>query len=209
MKSFKKFKSFVTEARSEKVKYMHYEKTGKTVTLEMVNKSITKVVAQLDETRRESASANRLAQTVTKIQTRLKQLKEKEDNLKEKIRADIVDKYFDAEDAIYTRVIETNEVILSVSKETEREGSFKKDEFFAEVTTLLSEFSDQILKLKEKYTSAPVKVKSSVTVKIKEDDDKGALSAVKTYLYKLLDWFKLAIKAYDSKMEKIVKKYNQ
>jgi len=189
----------LNEARSDKVEYKAFKGKKELKLPDDAVSSIEKVVAYIDSERREYISANKLAQTLNSISKRVKQLKEKEDTLKDKVRTEVIEKYFDLSDELYTRVIETNEAILSITKKSERKGSFMADEFFEEAAVLVGELAPKLEELRIKYTKAPTQVAPSVTTKLKED--------ISSSIKAIVSYFKSFFTKYDAKLAQLKKKY--
>jgi len=193
MKSFKEFKKTIQEAVGEEVgdvglvgrtgneakeppkefeedrrptvDYEYRTKTDKLTQKE--SDDVAKVVAVLKK--KQSDASLKLAKAFLSVDARAKQLKEKLEELKTKIRGEVVEKYFDASDEAFTRVIEMADAVITISKKTMMPGGekFNADAFYKELLEIMPNVATTLEELKKKHTEIlPDKEKAS-TISVK------------------------------------------
>lgn len=167
----KRFKDYLKEAKKEvnddRPEIMYLTKTE-----DMVDRSsekITKVVAILNN-EKESKQAMKLVAAFLSADRRIKQLGDKLKTLKGKIRNEIVQKYFDAADETFTRVVEMADATITISKKTERTSEkFDVEGFYRELLGVFPDAYTLLEELKVKYTDVKTStVEPSVKVAVKE-----------------------------------------
>lgn len=196
---------FITEARDAELEYEEKKKAGE----------IDRIVVELSGKKSEIA---------TKLAKEFKDVKELEEKLKEKknelnLKAtDHVISFFDAADEVYTRVVETVSVVLTVSKQVQttipETKTFDFDGFYSELLTVVPDLKDKLELLVKTYTtitpevSVPADKKPSLRVKLKEDSFSEKLSEkLKELGSKVFNFFIRWGYEYDRKLEKIKDKY--
>lgn len=203
---FNRFKSklsnIIKEDRKSSISYRFF--LDKKQIADETTSIINKVVAVLSSKRKEYKMALAVAMTFKDLDKKIKDLKEKQDSLKDKIKETIVKKYFDASDELYTRVIEMSEATITVSKKETRKqtDTFDVDGFFKELMPLVKGVEKQVLSLKNKYTEVgkEIEVQSKVSVKMNE-----SLSSLFDYLRTS---FRNFLNIFDTKFERLKRKYN-
>jgi archaellum component FlaC len=202
----------LTEARKPTVSY----------TIKKVEDSIDKVTASLSGN--ESGVMTKLSKRYFELDAKVKELKELQEGLNKDIK-DLFEDYFDAEDMVATRVIETNQFVMQLSKFTAAEN--KPDEYVTnyekvvkeiqagllpELNQLLDALIDKNKELKEKKDTV-----SKLTTKEKDEEKKGKkkvseeiemleeglLDSILNKLSKFYTSIRSACKMYDKKLSKL------
>lgn len=191
-----------SEDRNEtEFQYTNVTKTGKET---QDKESVTKVIATL-----KSYTAGKTTKLANEFEEMLRQ-KQKIDasleELKDKSR-DLFNDLFDAEDALWTRVLETSKVTLTLSKETVRKTiNFNHEKFIDMILKLTPELSKEIQKFATECVEVKeTKVKSTVKPELKEEGFHDILSKIKTYVTKIKNNVSNWVKSYDNKLD-LVKK---
>lgn len=151
-----------------------------------------------------SSAMTRLASRYKEVDAEMKKLQEERDSMNIKVKSELLE-YFDAEDAVLTRIVETVSLTAQLSKQSQ--DSTKVDDT-AVIAKLLEnatpELAEQIAKLREQCTSI-VKAKSSaLTVKINEGIFDGIKNTIIKFAKSVMTW----AKGYDRKLDKIRAKLN-
>jgi hypothetical protein len=181
-----------------------YAKSGKEAGV------ITKVTAVL--TSYESGKYTRLAQNVQRLQELAVETLELENQVKQDARDTIAD-LFHAEDAAYTRVVETVSFILSITKDNDPATTVKYAQVLDELQSHLTPELVKVLEsIKEKFSTVqkpkPPSLKWSAKTKDQNNESATALAEAPMekmkmfftrYLSKILAWGN----AYDAKLEKL------
>ena len=190
------FKEHLTllEARKSGVKY----------TEKQVKNVLDKVTATLSGT--ESASMTKLAKRYARLEASMKAMKEKHEELNTKLKGD-VQGYFDAEDVVLTRVVETAQFTLTMAKEVQK-GEGTKTVDYEKVIAALSalipeELQSRVDSITEKYTTivppkAPIK-RLSVS---KEVVSEGLLEKAAAFFKSIMSW----ATRFDGKLEALKRK---
>lgn len=160
---------------------------------------ITKVIATLKPS---------TAGTATKLGNQLEAvLKQKEDidaklaTLKENIRS-FIGEVFNAEDEMWTRVVETAKVIMSMSKATTR-ANFNKDKFLQSISKEFPDFAKRFNDLvKECISISDVASKLDVELKTESVGQvfKKMLGNLKSEIAKVVKNVKMFLTGYDRKL---------
>lgn len=160
-------------------------------------RSDDKVVAKLKSY--DSAAYTRLAQNLEKIKEREAEVKQ----LKEEIAKDTKDyiaSLFEAEDIIRTRIVETRQFIMTLSKDPKPTETFKYAEIVKELTTKLTpELMKALDELKEKYKSVTQKQPS---LKSEKKTVEEGVSTVINFLKNLGKKFLDKVKNWGAKYDK-------
>lgn len=195
-------KSEITlEARKEGVKYSEKKMRGE----------INKVVAELKNT--DSSSMTRLARKYAQIDRLSKRIAAQRDKLN-KEATEAVESLFDVEDEIYTRVVETISLSMTLSKKEEERTvtttTFDADGFVDELFELMPSLESALLELKEKYTKVetithPAR-KPSLRVKVKENVIKDLYNKLKDYATKFKDYIMSKLRKFDDGFNSLKRK---
>lgn len=186
----------LSEERKEGVKY----------TEKQVKNVVDRVTATLAGS--DAANMTKLANRFAQIDNRLKVLKEKHSELNDKIKGDVGD-YFNAEDAVLTRVAETAQFTLTLAKEIKKADGQEVDynSIIAALSALVSaELQPRIDEIIQKYTKVipagePIK-KLSVKRKLEE----GVLDKLKELGAKFLKSIMSWAGKYDTKLDALKRK---
>jgi len=179
MKTFKEFKKTILEAEEElpeptekepqeKPQYdkRYLTKSGKEV--QEIDDRVTKAIIELKK--QKSSSATKLIDQFSKSLQQKKMLDKEIEQLKEKSYL-LFSELFEARDAVYTRVIETASLILTMSKETKMTTTkFNVDEFFTELEqTVAPNIYALLAEMRKKFTEVKtIDKKSTLTPDLKE-----------------------------------------
>lgn len=183
MRKFRDFKFFIlTEADEEipeKPVKQDFEKKyfrdKKEVT--ELDDNITKVVALLKKQR--ASKASRLIDQYAKMLQEKKRLDQEIDQIKEK-QYPLFQELFNVQEAIYTRVIETASMILTMDKETTvHRKNFDEEGFFKELEQIVApSIFALLIELRKKFTEETEEIrKSRLTPKLKNEGPMSDLMA--------------------------------
>lgn len=171
--------------------------------LEEVRGKVERIVLTLEG--KESAAYTKLAKRYKELDSTIKELSEERDAMNQRIRNDILETYFDAEDAVLTRVIETVSLTAQLAKTSAPKPKIDNDKVVVALMELMPELKDKVEALQEQFTSIPKERAPSLTVKINEgvkdvwDKFKDKLSS---FLSKMNIWGQ----RYDTKLDRIRQK---
>jgi hypothetical protein len=100
---------------------------------------LDKVTATLSGT--DSASMTKLARRYARLEASMKKMKEEHEALNTRLKGD-VQGYFEAEDVVLTRVVETAQFTLTMAKEIKKEGTKTVDyeKIIAALSVLVPDF---------------------------------------------------------------------
>jgi hypothetical protein len=201
----KPFSQYIKEDHDEdKAEYIYLSKVEDL--LEKESEEITKVVAIL-QNEKESKRASKLAQSFMSLDRRSKNLQLRLRELKDKIRNEVVQKYFEAADEAYTRVIEMTDATITISKKsTKTNEKFDKEGFYAELLTLFPEAALMLDQLKQKYTEVK-EIEVEPTVKAAMKEALVLSPAGYSLMMFLRRVFKRYVEKFDMKMAALKKKY--
>jgi len=183
------------------------EKTNRTRLFEAAKSTkLDKVIVELDGN--ESAAATRLAKEYKRLLEEQKALTEKIDDLKGKAKQ-MASGYFDAKEELFTRILNTVSMTITISKESKRKSEkFDVDGAFGAIAKLVPELTKKIEDIRKKFTEVKeTAVKSSVKVDVKESAIGDIIKKVKDAAKKFLDSIKTWGKSYDTKLNNIKTKY--
>jgi hypothetical protein len=193
--------------RDDSFEYKGFKKTG---TATEDPNQISKVVAVLKT--QKAASATRLAAEFIKI----KEAKDSIDLLEQEFRdrgRGYVESLFDAEDAVWTRVVETGKVVMQISKASTRTTiKFDQEGFLAAILKIAPQLTDKMEKLKKAYTTEttiPVAAGFKASLQgegIKEISQK-TLEYLKNMGAKFLNYIKSWGSVYDDQLAEIEKTF--
>lgn len=140
----------------------------------------TKITAQIDS--KLGPKFDRLVKDLEKVDTLKKQVKELQDQTKTQTRQDIAF-LFDVEDAVFTRVIETKNVILEISKDPKPTESPQYKKILEALEKHLTPDLIEVLEKLKKEHLTVVQKDPAVKYKFKEDvSDELDLDPVKDWL---------------------------
>jgi len=158
---------------------------------------VDRLIATLEK--QKSSAATKLAKRYKELDNLTKELKEKKDALNVEMTKYTED-FFDAEDEIYTRVVDTVSVTMTLAKATERKQT-NYEALLEDIYELVPDLTDKIKVLKDNYTKIS-KIKPKFSVKLKEENMVDRLkNALKSFKNKIMNWGK----KYDSELDKIKK----
>jgi len=189
------FKQFVAEARRDGVSYK--EKKVKDV--------LDRVTAELQGN--ESAAFTKLAKRYERLEVSLEKMKKAKEEMNAKIKDQVQD-YFNAEDVVLTRVIETAQFTLTLAKEAVGKEKTKVDYegIAAALADLIpSELQEKVEEIRKQFTkieppSAPV---SKLSVKKIEEGVGDWLTslirAARVFLVQAKEW----AASYDKKLSSL------
>jgi hypothetical protein len=186
--------------RSSEFEYQGFKKSGSKS--EDPNE-ITKVVAVLKA--QKASAASKLADEFIKIQEEKQRIDALELKFKEKGR-EFVGNLFDADDEIWTRVVQTAKVSMQISKATVRTTvKFDEEGFYNALVKLAPQLTDKLIKLRKSYTvTSSIPVASSFKASLASegilDFSKKALDYLKNIGTKFLDYIKNWGKSYDDQL---------
>ena len=174
----------LTEARQPGVKYS--EKQVKNV--------LDKVTATLKGT--DAANMTKLAKRYARLEASMKAMKEKHDELNKRLKGDF-ENLFDAEDVVLTRVVETAQFTLMMTKEIQKTEPSKEVDYNSIIAALSAlipnELQDRVEMITEKYTKLiPPKPPVKKLTVSKEVVSEGIIDSIvkraKAFLKSMLLW---------------------
>ena len=193
------FKEHLTllEARAPGVKY----------TEKQVKNVLDKVTATLKGS--DAANMTKLAKRYARLEVSMKAMKAKHEELNSRLKGDF-DNLFDAEDVVLTRVVETAQFTLMMSKEIQKTEGSKEvdyDKIIAALSALIpDELQNRVEMITEKYTKMipakpPVKrlTVSKELAPVQEGILDTIVSKAKAFLKTMLLWGH----SYDKKLDSL------
>jgi hypothetical protein len=189
---------------------------GRKSNLNYTEKKVKNVLDRvtLELTGKNSEITTKLAKRYKHIDDLEKQLKTLRDSFNLDAKQHIL-QYFDAEDEVLTRVIETASMTLTLSKKTsEEKETIQFEGFYKELLGLLPELEDKLKILLDKYTKIETVERSpSLRVKLgganEAAGDNGFWSKITSLGNSLLKVFKVWGKQYDKKLEFLKQKMGE
>lgn len=179
--------------RNPKLVYKAFKRGGKE-TDDMIQAE--RIITQLKGSK--IKSADKLAKELYDITEEKKKLNELEKSVKIKARKYVED-IFDTADNAYTRVVETADTVLTLSKQNvSRKESFQVEKFMQAVAKMTGVAEDQLEKLRDKFTEVVETPREpSVKGSVKEEGFKEMTSSVIKFLKNIgskfkrvmVDWF--------------------
>lgn len=178
--------------------------------VDSIIRSNNKVVAVLSG--HKSGYATKLGKEYDEISQAAKELGKQKKAMSSKIKKyirDNLNEYAESENILIQRVIETNSVVLQVTKQTERSKTqFDVDGFFEDMLKLVPDLSDKLEELKDKHTTIKKSVsKGRIGVKIKEHNLNEA--DVKELIKKITNKLKSIFKSFYNKIKKWSGRYDK
>jgi hypothetical protein len=182
-----KIAEIYTEARDPMLNYKEVKAKG----------ALDKVIVELKG--KQSEKFTKLAKRFKECKDMTKELELKKAELDAELKEDLVTDLFDAQDEIYTRVVDTVSMTLTLSKKTVRTTAMTDyDAILEELSKMVPELTDKIAELKKQYTRIEIKpVASSLRPALKE----GVGDKVTGLLQKLFGLFLKTIKLWGRKYD--------
>lgn len=178
------------EARDPKKTYHEKEVKGK----------VEAIIVKLEGT--ESARYTKMANRYKEIDAELKRLSDERNTMNDEIKTDITEKYFDAADAIYTRIVETVSLTAQVAKTPKPSEKIDNDAVVDELLKLMPELKGQIEALQKQFTSISKPKAPALTIKtegVVSDVWEKIKKKATDYYNSVMSW----AKGYDKKLDKI------
>lgn len=176
----------LTEARDPNVSYTNKEIKGK----------LERVTAILEG--KDSAQYTRLAKRYARLKKSNELLKERQDELNKELRS-TVEGLFDAQDEIYTRVVDTVSLTVTLAKQAPPSTKVDYESVVTKLTEMVPELEEQIKVLIKEFTTAGAVKAPGVTVKLKEGMLSDFLAEVKKYVKNVVRW----ATGYDKRLEEL------
>lgn len=163
---------------------------------------ITKVIATLRA--QKAGAATRLANEFELILKEKEDIDSRLDLMKDKARH-FVEELFSTSDALWTRVLETARVTLSLSKDTVRNNKkFNEDLFIKKILGIMPDLADKVEQFRIECTEISSSVvKSSITPKIKTEGFEATFNKLVGFISKIANGFKKWLPMYDKKLYSI------
>lgn len=180
----------INEARDPAVKYSFKEVKGK----------VERITVTLDGNK--SGKFTRLSQKYKKIDRLLKSLAEKREGMNAEVKSSLIE-YFDAEDAVFTRVVETVSLTATLAKSSGPGSKVDYEEVVNGLLALQPELAEQIELLIAAATKATKGKEGGLTVKVAEGKLSDAVVSLKAYVKDILRKVKVWGRQYDSKLAKL------
>lgn len=180
----------INEARDPAVKYSVKEVKGK----------VERITVTLDGNK--SGKFTRLSQKYKKIDRLLKSLAEKREGMNAEVKSSLIE-YFDAEDAVFTRVVETVSLTAALAKSSGPGSKVDYEEVVNGLLALQPELAEQIELLIAAATKATKGKEGGLTVKVAEGKLSDAVVSLKAYVKDILRKVKVWGRQYDSKLAKL------
>jgi len=182
----------IVEARDPNLKYENKVKkaTGQ----------IERVIVTLEGN--QSGKFTRAAQSYKKLKKEIESMLTQQKTDIDELRAN-AEELFNAEDEVYTRVVETCSITITVAKATaaSEKEVIDYEAIIKSITEMVPELTEQIARIKKEKTElVPVAAKASaVTIKIDED----VISTIKNRIRHWYDRFKNWMRDYDERLKTI------
>jgi len=192
------------DRREDEFDYTTVSKSGKETD---DPEKITKVIAILKSSK--AGATTRLAKEFEEILQKQKEIDEALDAIKAK-GMEMMNDLFSAKDVLYTRVLETSKVTLTMSKETIRKDvKFDTEKFILKILAIVPDLSEKVEEFKKECTSIKESVvKSTIKPALKEEGFSDFIKKIKNYITKIWDNINLWSKSYDKKLNNIKKQFN-
>jgi hypothetical protein len=131
----------------------------------------------------------------------IEQLEERKNELNAETKK-AVESYFDAEDEVFTRVVETVSMTATLSKLAQPTPKVDYEKVVDELLKLMPELTDKVNELKKAATTMSKPKSPMLSVKVNEGAD-GLLDKLKSYAKRLYNSVKSWGKMYDRKLMKV------
>lgn len=162
----------------------------------------------------ESGAATRLTKRYEELDEALKDLADKRNALNSEVK-ELVDDLFDAEDCIYTRVVETISYTITLSKGEKAESKTPKKSIdyegaFKALSALVPDLTEQVKLITEEFTKEipTTDTPQKLTVKRTDEGLKDTASRLVAKFKRLLASVKKWAEGYDSKLEKVKNRFS-
>lgn len=195
----------ITEARNPKLKY----------TDKVVKDKLERVTVTLEST--DSATMSRLAKRYVRLETSLKAMQEKRNEMNAKLKG-VVEGMFDPEDAVVTRVVETVSFSLTMAKEVAKDiPESKKLDYEAIAKELIKlipeELQSKVQEITDTYTKIiPASTKAGVKSLSVSPLEEGVVDVAKKAMRALVSRSRQFIQwatGYDKKLSKLEARFNE
>jgi hypothetical protein len=170
-----------------------------TYTTKEVKGKIDRVIVQLEAGK--SASFTKLSKQYANLHVLIEQLEERKNELNAETKK-AVESYFDAEDEVFTRVVETVSMTATLSKLAQPTPKVDYEKVVDELLKLMPELTDKVNELKKAATTMSKPKSPMLSVKVNEGAD-GLLDKLKSYAKRLYNSVKSWGKMYDRKLMKV------
>ena len=189
----------IVEDRQKDLKY----------TEKRVKDAIDKVTVELSGDK--SGAMTRLMTRYQRLDKAAKLHKEMRDKVNTQIK-DVGDRLFDAEDAVATRIIETIQYTVMLTKAEKAENKEAKKDIdyasaYSELAKLVPELEAQIKAITEKYTTLIPPKDTPTALKVKSKVEEGVVQtmwkAIKDFAKSVATWGQ----SYDAKLDAFRRKY--
>ena len=173
---------------------------GVSYSVKEVKGKVTAVTAKLEKNK--SGVMTKLAARYKEVDLEMKKLIEERDGMNAKIKAELLE-YFDAEDAVLTRIVETVSLTAQLAKQTQDSSKVDDTEVIAKLLeSATPELAQQIAALREQCTVI-VKAKSpALSVKVNEGLFDSIKKTIARFAKSIMSW----ATRYDKKLAKIKSK---
>lgn len=174
----------------------------KTYTFKEIKGKVEQIILKLEGS--ESGVYTKMSKRYKEIDVELKKLNKERDGMNEKIKADILENYFDAEDAVFTRIIETTSLTAQIAKTPQPKPKVDNDLVMEKLLELMPELTDKIKELQKECTVIATPRAPSLTVKTNEsvgDTWNKLMQRLKRFASSIFEWGN----RYDTKLNKIKK----
>lgn len=182
----------ITEARKSELTYSEKK----------VKDEIDRVIVALEGN--ESGKFTRLITRYKRLQKGVAALSEQQEILNAKMKEQVED-YFNAEDEVYTRVVDTISATMTIAKKTV--ATSKKvdyDAIIAGILELVPELTEKVDELKKQHTKITQTEKSpALRTTIKEDIVSDVFKMIKSSVKQLLSQIKAWGRSYDKRLNKV------
>lgn len=185
------------EARDKNASYSFKEVKGK----------IDRVIADLKG--KQSAEWTKLSKQYIELDDSLKELSDKRDKLNAELKEKATD-LFDAEDEVLTRVIETAQLTLTLSKQTKKPAEEKVDSeavLKALVEAKLPlKIINMINELKEAHTKLTKETVTPEKLTVKRVEEDFSIKSLGAFISKVVGRLKGMLSSFDSSFDRVKKK---
>jgi hypothetical protein len=172
-----------------------------TYTEKKVKDKVDRVIVELKG--RQSEKFTKLTEHYKNLKDSIDELNAQKDRLNERVKSEILE-LFDAEDEVYTRVIDTISATMTLSKKTMvKKTTVDYESILVELIKMVPDLNSRVEELKVTYTKIKEEEKSpALRVDIKEgmmDIFKSIKRLAKNAITKIFAW----ANSYDKKLKKI------
>lgn len=198
------------------------EGDGITYTEKKVKGSLDRVIAEISG--KQSAAFTRIGKKYEELDTIEKEISEQKEQLNAETKAKM-EELFNVEDEVYTRVVDTVSLVLTLSKRTEAEPAPQEvvtetdvDGMLNELSEMMPDLIDTLNTLKKKYTKEvtrtvmkPAAGKRAAEPRLGKPKFKTAESAdlsegISDWVSRFINWSKKKLNRFDSRLETLKSK---